>query len=83
LNGGRRVFAAIRPDDFEVGRGDGVNALPGVVANVEYCGRESLIEVSVAGGLRLHVRTSAPVVPGDRLHLNVPVERVLVYPTEY
>jgi putative spermidine/putrescine transport system ATP-binding protein len=77
-----RVSAAIRPDDIAVSTAQAVNAMPGVVANVEYSGRDSLIDVSVAGGLRLHVRTSTPVAPGDKLHLTVPPERVLVYPAE-
>jgi hypothetical protein len=38
--------------------------------------------VSVAGGVRMHVRTSAPMRPGDRLELHVPPERVLVYPLD-
>jgi putative spermidine/putrescine transport system ATP-binding protein len=81
VNGGR-VCAAIRPDDFSIGSAQTTNAVPGCVANVEYCGRDSLIDVSVPGGVRLHVRTSSPVVPGDRLQLHVPPERVLVYPAE-
>jgi putative spermidine/putrescine transport system ATP-binding protein len=76
---GGRVSAAIRPDDISICAADAANAVPGCVANVEYCGRDSLIDVSVPGGVRLHVRTSLPVAPGDRLYLNVPPERVLVY----
>jgi putative spermidine/putrescine transport system ATP-binding protein len=79
---GTRVQAAIRPDDFAIDSSPSANAVPGVVANVEYCGRESLIDVSVTGGVRLHVRTSSPVAPGDRLYLSVPPERVLVYAAE-
>jgi len=79
LPGGGRVWAAIRPDDFAIAAAQGPNTVAGVVANVEYGGRESLIDVSVAGGVRLHVRTSLPVALGDRLNLSVPQERVLVY----
>ncbi len=79
LPSGGRVFAAIRPDDFTITDAHGPNTVPGVTANVEYCGRESLIDVSITGGVRLHVRTSAPVAPGDRLYLRVDPERVLVY----
>ena len=78
VNGGR-VCAAIRPDDITVGSAPMANAVPGCVANVEYCGRDSLIDVSVPGGVRLHVRTNTPVAPGDRLHLSIPPDRVLVY----
>ncbi len=81
VNGGR-VSAAIRPDDVVLGSATAVNAVPALVANVEYCGRDSLIEVQVPGGQRLYVRTSAPVAPGDRLYLSIPPDRVLVYPAE-
>ncbi|HLZ48430.1 MAG TPA: ABC transporter ATP-binding protein, partial [Candidatus Limnocylindria bacterium] len=76
------VLAAIRPDDFIFGAAPDGNSVPGIVANVEYCGRDSLIDVSVSGGVRLHVRTSSPVAPGDRLILSVSPDRVLVYPAE-
>ena len=76
---GGRLFAAIRPDDITVGPAQAVNSLPCAVDYVEYCGRDSMIDVSLPGGLKLHVRTSTPVSPGDRLHLSVPPERVLVY----
>jgi putative spermidine/putrescine transport system ATP-binding protein len=79
LPAGGRVSAAIRPDDFAIAAAQGPNTVSGVVANVEYGGRDSLIDVSVTGGVRLHVRTSSPVAPGDRLNLSVPQERVLVY----
>ena len=78
VNGGR-LFAAIRPDDITIGRAETVNALPCRVDYVEYCGRDSLIDVSAPGGVKLHVRTSATVAPGDTLHLNVLPDRVLVY----
>ncbi len=74
-----RVLVAIRPDDFAIADAQGPNTVSGVVDNVEYCGRESLIDVSVTGAVRLHVRTSSSVAPGDRLHVSVPPERVLVY----
>jgi putative spermidine/putrescine transport system ATP-binding protein len=79
---GTRVSAAIRTDDIQVGRPSGVNAIPGIVGNVEYCGRESMIELSVAGGVQLHIRTSAPVASGDRTNVSVSPDRVLVYPLE-
>jgi putative spermidine/putrescine transport system ATP-binding protein len=79
---GRRVSAAIRPDDITIGAAHAVNAIVGVVANVEYCGRDSLVDVSVAGGVRVQFRTSSAVAPGERLHLSVDPERVLVYPAD-
>lgn len=78
VNGGR-VCAAIRPDDITIGTEQTVNTVPGSVTNVEYCGRDSLIDVSVPGGIMLHVRVSSNVAAGDRLHLSLPPERVLVY----
>jgi putative spermidine/putrescine transport system ATP-binding protein len=77
-----RLSAAIRPDDITIGPEQAVNAIPGWVANVEYCGRDSLIDVSVPGGVTLHVRASSNVALGDRLHLSVPPERVLVYASD-
>jgi putative spermidine/putrescine transport system ATP-binding protein len=82
VNGGR-VAAAIRPDDIVLASTQTRNVVPACVENVEYCGRDSLIDVSVAGGVRLHLRTSSPVKAGDRLQLHVPPERVLVYPREH
>ncbi len=76
---GGRLCAAIRPDDITIGAEQTVNTVPGWVANVEYCGRDSLIDVSVPGGVTLHVRASSTVALGDKLHLSVLPERVLVY----
>jgi putative spermidine/putrescine transport system ATP-binding protein len=81
INGGR-VVAAVRPDDILIASAQTTNTVPGCVDNVEYCGRDSLIDVSVAGGVRMHVRASATVRPGDRLELHLPPERVLVYPVD-
>jgi putative spermidine/putrescine transport system ATP-binding protein len=76
------VSAAIRPDDINVGTVGAVNTIPGRVENFEYCGRDSLIDVSIGGGISLHVRTSAPVALGDQVVLSIPPDRVLVYPRE-
>ena len=74
---------AVRPDDIVVGAApDGLNAIAGRVDNVEYSGRESLIDVVTASGLKLIVRTAEPVRTGDDVRLHVPVERTLVYPGE-
>jgi putative spermidine/putrescine transport system ATP-binding protein len=79
---GERVMAAIRPEDIAVGEPHTANRLDGAVASVSYGGLGSLIEVSLAHDVRLHVRTPARVSIGDRLALYVPPERVLVYPAE-
>jgi len=73
------AMAAIRPEDITVGNGP--NQIEGRVQNVEYGGRDSLIDVA-AGSFVLHARTSARVKPGDNVRLTVPPSRVLVYPAE-
>ena len=80
--GGARVCAAIRPDDMAVGSPQADNAIAGTVANVEYGGRDSLVDVSVSSAVTLHVRTTSQVAVGDTVHINVPADRVLVYPAE-
>ena len=56
--------------------------LRGRVDNVEYCGRDSLVDIVLGDGTRVHVRTNASVELGQELHVVVPPERVLVYPSE-
>jgi ABC-type sugar transport system ATPase subunit len=76
-------MVALRPDDIVVGDGaDGLNTLAGRVENVEYSGRESLIDVVTPSSLKLIVRTAEPVRTGDTVRVHVPVERTLVYPQE-
>jgi len=78
---GSTASVAIRPEEILVGDGpDGTNTLAGTVDNVEYCGRDSLVDFVAADGSRLHVRTTANVALGDALRVHVPVERALVYP---
>ena len=78
---GAKASVAMRPEEIIVGDGpDGLNTLAGTVDNVEYCGRDSLIDFVAADGTRLHVRTTAHVAVGDALRVHVPVERALVYP---
>ncbi len=77
-----RVLAAIRPDDIIVADPATPGTIPGTVTNVEYCGRESLVDVTVTEGISLHIRTSAPVAVGDVVRLQFPPARVLVYPLE-
>ena len=78
---GATASVAIRPEEIVVGDGvNGANTLAGTVDNVEYCGRDSLVDFVAADGSRLHVRTTANVAVGDTLRVHVPVERALVYP---
>ena len=77
-----RVSAAIRPEEIviDTGSGAGPNSIEGIVENVEYSGRDSLVDVRTASGLRFHVRSEAPARLGEAVRLTIPVERVLVYP---
>jgi putative spermidine/putrescine transport system ATP-binding protein len=77
---GRRVCAAIRPEEISVAAGE--NPIEGRVDHVEYCGRDSLVHLVTAAGLRLQARTHAATRLGDTVRLSVPRERVLVYPHE-
>ncbi len=75
------VVVAMRPEEIVVGEGpDGLNTLSGRVDNVEYGGRDSLVDVITTDGTRLHVRTPVPVAVGDAVRVHVPPERALVYP---
>ena len=82
LSGGR-ASAAIRPEEIVVGEGPGgANTIAGRVENVEYCGRDSLIDLVTPSGVLMHLRAAGHVAMGDQLRVHVPVERVLVYPFE-
>ena len=82
LSGGR-AMVAMRPEELQLGESpDGANTIAGRVDNVEYCGRDSLVDVVTAGGTLLHVRATGTPVLGDMVHVHVPVERTLVYPHE-
>jgi putative spermidine/putrescine transport system ATP-binding protein len=78
---GSRATVAIRPEEMTVGdSGDGTNTISGRVDNVEYSGRDSLVDVITPSGIRLHVRSAEPVALGETVRVYVPVDRVLVYP---
>jgi putative spermidine/putrescine transport system ATP-binding protein len=74
-----RAWAAIRPEEITAGA-SGVNLIEGTIDNVEYGGRDSLIDVRTASGLVLHARAPGKPTPGEAVRLTVPPERVLVYP---
>jgi putative spermidine/putrescine transport system ATP-binding protein len=80
---GAPAVAAIRPDDVVVG-GDaaGPNPLRGSVEIVEYLGREDEAIVRLEAGGRLWVRTGARVVPGERVTVVLPPDKVIFLPTE-
>jgi putative spermidine/putrescine transport system ATP-binding protein len=73
---GARVRAAIRPEDLALGDGP----LQGRVDNVEYGGRDSLVDVLLADGTRLHVRSGAAPRLGDEVRIGFSPRRLLVYP---
>jgi len=60
----------------------GLNTIVGRVENVEYCGRDSLIDIVTASGVLLHARAARPAALGDEVRVHVPVERALVYPSD-
>ena len=78
---GARAIAAIRPDEITLGAAGAANSIAGEVDGVEYYGRDSLVEVVAAGGLRLYARTPGRFERGAAVHAAVPPARVLVYPT--
>jgi putative spermidine/putrescine transport system ATP-binding protein len=78
---GARAMVAIRPEEISVGEGPGgINTLAGRVSNVEYCGRDALLEVITASGTLLQVRGPVGIARDDTVRVYVPVERALVYP---
>ena len=82
LTGGS-ACVAIRPEDIAVGEGpSGANTIAGRVENVEYCGRDSLLDVVTSSGTLLHVRAGGHFALGDALRVHIPVDRVLVYPSD-
>jgi len=78
--GGQRAVAAVRPDEIAIGPADAPNAIAGEVEGVEYYGRDCLVEIVAAGGLRLYARAAGRVELGSTVHAAVAPERVLVYP---
>ena len=79
LSGGRAAVA-FRPEEAAlVDAGSGDNVISGRTVNVEYCGRDSLVDIETAGGTLLHVRSVRQPALGDAVHVQVPVERALVY----
>jgi putative spermidine/putrescine transport system ATP-binding protein len=81
--GGKRASVAIRPEEMTIADGPATeNVIAGRVDNVEYGGRDSLVDVVTRGGTRLHVRAPVHVALGSEVRVHVPPGRVLVYPAE-
>jgi len=80
---GQRASVAIRPEEITIATQPAAeNVIAGRVDNVEYGGRDSLVDVVTAGGTRLHVRAAGSVSLGANVLVHVSPERVLVYPRE-
>ena len=75
-----RAAVAIRPEEAAIGTAGDTNAIAGEVTNVEYGGRDSLVDVRTPGGTVIHVRAPNPPRVGEATHVVVPVARALVYP---
>jgi putative spermidine/putrescine transport system ATP-binding protein len=77
-----RACIAMRPEEMIVGDGPGgANTISVHIDGVEYCGRDSLLDVTTTSGIRMHVRTTQRFSSGDNVRVHVPVERALVYPS--
>jgi putative spermidine/putrescine transport system ATP-binding protein len=79
---GKRAAVAIRPEEIVVTDGSGENTIAGRVDNVEYSGRDALLDVVTPSGTLLHVRGAVTIRRGDQVRVQVPVERTLVYPLD-
>jgi putative spermidine/putrescine transport system ATP-binding protein len=76
-----RATVAIRPEEAAlVTDGETANTIACRVTNVEFCGRDSLIDVLTSAGTLLHVRSAHEPRVGETVRVHVPAERVLVYP---
>jgi putative spermidine/putrescine transport system ATP-binding protein len=79
---GPRAAVALRPEEIALGSSPaqpGWNAATGKVVNVEYCGRDSIVDVRV-GERVLHVRSPVGVTMDETVVISIPPERVLAYP---
>ena len=77
---GARATIAMRPEEVALGVGAG-NTLSGTVDQVEYCGRDYLVDVVTPVGT-LYLRTDRRVSPDEVVQLSIPPERVLVFPPD-
>jgi len=81
VTAGDRVVVGVRPEELRlVGEDRTEGTLPAIVSVVEYQGRELAVEVRTTTGLRLHLRTGERLAPGDRVIVQVPADRLLVFP---
>ncbi|MBL0402555.1 ABC transporter ATP-binding protein [Microvirga aerilata] len=78
LSPGSSAYAAIRPDDLEVGEA-GPNAIAVTVDTIEYRGREFVGTAHSAGGFDFVFRSHQAVEPGSTVYLRADDGRVLVF----
>ncbi len=80
-SGARDVVCSIRPEALRVNTPDGMNSIPGTVAESVYLGETAQLEVEAAGGVRLRVAALNPGTmsrAGERVMLGVSAEDVVV-----
>ena len=81
VSGTREVVCSIRPEALRVNAPDGMNSIPGTVAESVYLGETAQLEVEAAGGVRLRVAALNPGTvsrAGERVMLGVSAEDVVV-----
>jgi putative spermidine/putrescine transport system ATP-binding protein len=78
LSVGSSAYAAIRPDDLELGEA-GQNAIAVTVDTIEYRGREFVGTAHSASGFDFVFRSNQSVEPGSKVHLRADDGRVLVF----
>jgi putative spermidine/putrescine transport system ATP-binding protein len=76
---GNRAVVAMRPEDITFVQGE--NAIAGTVDQVEYCGRDYLVDVVTAAGT-VYLCTERHIRPDETAQLSIAPERVLVFPAE-
>jgi len=77
---GGRATIAVRPEEVVLGASAG-NTLSGTVDQVEYCGRDYLVDVVTPVGT-LYLRTDRRVSRDETVQLSILPERVLVFPPD-
>jgi len=77
---GNRGAVAIRPEEVVVASGGGPNTISGRIDNVEYGGRDALLDIVTPSGTVLHARGPVTLRRGESVSVHIPVERALVYP---
>jgi putative spermidine/putrescine transport system ATP-binding protein len=76
---GSWATVALRPEDVSTVSDPGPGIVDATVDVAEYTGREFAIEATSTTGLTLFFYCDAPHAPGDKVHLAVAPERLLVF----